>query len=456
MPAQILLEFAMVHGENGVIESKAGDFSMWSRFHTARTESGVTNRRRYRPLLEELESRLAPAGNVTAVVSSGSLIITTGNDNTAIMVNQPSAGKITLTGDGATINGSTGPVTFSKVTKNLIINFGKGDDALTFDETTSITISGDIVINGGKGNLTIATANEFSGTLNVGGDLIVSNQAGSVQKTSLININIQGDAQFLNLGSAGIITIGSIDEAPTPPFANFIKGDLLITNGSADYNETSLSSLQVKGDVRILNGGGFTLTSITHTSIAGDLSIKESKNNFGQVYFADTNIGRDLQIVEGTQSHSFLALSVTVNGAADLQTGNGDDTVYIGGSSFGRTFQLRTGKGADTVSIGMGFILFELIRFKAVTQYDENGNPLTKLVPILFESTLDGGPVTFNDNVSVNLGDGDDTLNLALGAKVKFKRKATFDGQSGSNSATANAANLPALPLVSHFQITWM
>jgi len=36
---------------------------------------------------------------------------------------------------------------------------------------------------------------------------------------------------------------------------------------------------------------------------------------------------------------------------------------------------------------------------------------------------------------------------------VRFKKKATLDGQNGDNIANVHVANLPALPTLTHFHV---
>ena len=136
--------------------------------------------RRFVPRFEQLEPRLALTGNVAAIVSGGSLIVTGSNLGADIYVSQPCIGQITLTSGDTAVNGSTEPITFKGVTRDLIINFvGKGDDSITFDEINPINLFGNLTINGGQGSNTVSVATSSASlnfaSLNVGGNLSILN-----------------------------------------------------------------------------------------------------------------------------------------------------------------------------------------------------------------------------------------------------------------------------------------
>src|SRR5262249_58585215 len=90
---------------------------------------------RFRPALEVLECRLAPAtAGVTASVVFGNLTITDNAATSQLTLSQPAAGEITITpDDGTPINGRAGPVTMEAETGNLNGPLGAGMDTLTFD-----------------------------------------------------------------------------------------------------------------------------------------------------------------------------------------------------------------------------------------------------------------------------------------------------------------------------------
>ena len=451
---------------------------MESWFHFRRRQSPLAARRPFTPGFEQLECRNVLAGNVLAFVAGGNLIVTGDNAGAAITVSQPRAGQITLTGDDTTINGLAGPVTFSKVTKDLRFAFGSGDDSLAFDESSLITVAGNLIVYGGKGSNAVATlglgggepepvptvsrnlsaAFTRPGSLNVGGDLTILNLAGTLQEIKLINLNVKGDVEIRNLSGAAFVSIDADSGGAAKPFVNTIRGDVAIANGWGPYDEVKLFSINVKGDVQVANLAGVTLTQIDSfagsNEIAGDVRIVDGHSEIAQALVSNTKIGKDLKVVETGREQSVVVLSsVKVNGNADVQTGVGADTVFVGGVSFGRAFQLRTGDGVDSVFIGGQPITIPIFPFIVVEETDENGVTTRVLVAIQEVMSAAGQSVTFHGDATALLGDGDDLLSLAIFSTVKFKKRGVLDGQNGSNTADVILANLPVRPSLLHFQV---
>jgi len=416
---------------------------------------------RLTPLLEQLETRTALAGNVTAAVLGGNLVVTSDNQGADIAISQPRVGKITLTGDGTSINGSAGPVTFSGVTRDLRINFGKGNDSLTFDETNPITVCGNLSINGGQGSNTISTLSGSPGSLTVGRDLNILNQPGGPEQITLLNLSVKRNAQIRNMGGDSLVTIDVASNGTDLPGFNSIGGNLQIVNGPGQYNETDLSSINVKGSVQILNQGNDAITNISSSAspntIGGNLQIIDGTGQLAQTEIDGTKVGCNLQVAaSGPDSNTTLILTSTqVRKDTGLKGGDGDSTVFVNDDTFGGSFQLQTGNGADTAYIGTGDIVIatERLRLIAETTF-QNGTTVVIHRPVIdtIEVPYSSGPVAFNGKVIAGLGNGDDILELALNALVKFRKAATFDGQGGYDTALLQITNLPSLPTLKNFE----
>src|SRR4051812_7347020 len=118
-------------------------------------------RRPVRLALHSLEGRLTPAGNVTAKLVAGSLVVTGDQQSNTLAVTQTAANSFTVTPvDGTTVNGQADPVTVSGVTRDLVLRLGRGDDRVQFgvgfgepvDLNETITVRRDLVVDGGPGN----------------------------------------------------------------------------------------------------------------------------------------------------------------------------------------------------------------------------------------------------------------------------------------------------------------
>jgi hypothetical protein len=456
----------------------------------------MTNARR--PLVlafEQLESRLAMAGNVLAHVSGGNLIVVGDDRGATLTVSQPRPGQFTLTSDDTTINGSAQPATFAKVTRDLRFTFGAGDDTLVFDESNSISVRGNLSINGGAGSNTVTTLGpgdegasgpaaavgqsvrsestqrgslNVGGDLtilnladpiqNVGGDLTVFNRAGpAIQTIQLVNFDVKGNVSVRNLGGAAFVTIGVDPGGAARPAPNSIHGDLIVFGGPGEVDQNSFSSLNVKGTVRIVNQARVTFTSINSVGasnvIGGDLRISDTQADVGQVFVSATKIIGDLRLHETAASNSVVSLAAAIGGTTDLETGDGSDLVFLGESSFGDRFRLRTGSGDDSVDIGGPVRAITVMQFRIVPVVDQNGHVSEVLEAIQAVFVVRGGPVTFHRDVTAFFGEGDDELTLATRAEVTFKKFALFDGQDGTNVADVTASNLSAAPTFVHFQV---
>jgi len=94
------------------------------------------SRRHSRSLrLERLESRVVLDGNVHAFVSGGSLHLDGDSHNNEITIEQFAPKNFTVSSrDGTTtINGQAGPLTFSRVSKNLFVTLKGGSDVAELD-----------------------------------------------------------------------------------------------------------------------------------------------------------------------------------------------------------------------------------------------------------------------------------------------------------------------------------
>src|SRR5262249_23928481 len=141
--------------------------------------------------------------------------------------------------------------------------------------------------------------------------------------------------------------------------------------------------------------------------------------------------------------------------------GNGNDVVFIAGTTFARDFGLLTGAGADTVNIATQaeatITQVEIEERTRTVTVIENGVHVVKtvryfvLVSRQVVSVKSGDPVTLGGTMPANLGGGDDALALASDGAVTFNGFARLDGQGGHNSANVNTANLVGSPTLKHF-----
>jgi hypothetical protein len=116
-----------------------------------------------RPALEceRLETRDVPAGNVTAILSGGTLVLAGDTAENQFGVQQNALGDIVVFGLGeTTVNGQASVFVGRGVLVALAADLGDGRDHF---EVSGLFVSSDIVIHGGNGGDLIALGNVGAG-----------------------------------------------------------------------------------------------------------------------------------------------------------------------------------------------------------------------------------------------------------------------------------------------------
>lgn len=129
-------------------------------------------------------------------------------------------------------------------------------------------------------------------------------------------------------------------------------------------------------------------------------------------------------------------------------------------------FLLETGSGNDVLMVGaMGpalnvvFVVVFIEEARQRTYIDPLSGEervetyvetYTVVQPVLEQVDRDAGPVKFCKPARVRFGPGDDVLNLATDAIVTFQRKASFNGQNGSNSSNVGLGHVLGSPSLKH------
>ena len=111
-----------------------------------RSTHRCTRRSTRRLDVESLEQRELLAGDVTAFVSRGDLVVLGDNDSNNLTITEV-GGTFTLTGIGTTINGMAAAQNFPGVTDDVRIYLRNGEDAVTLDD---VDVPDDLLINGGR------------------------------------------------------------------------------------------------------------------------------------------------------------------------------------------------------------------------------------------------------------------------------------------------------------------
>jgi hypothetical protein len=389
--------------EDGTGATIAGNFS-----YTATSVAGSTN-----------------TVTLTSGAFGGTFGLTTGaSDDTVNLAGSTITGKATLNvGNGTNtvtdVDVTAAPTGLLTAHSDLSVTGGTGDDSLDLSGA-NVTGKTTLALGTGNNDVEATTAANFTGAFactatSVAGatntiDLLSSTFGNTVaittgasddtldlsgaHATGNATINLgAGNNNFQVIGSAAASFGGNLGVTATG------SGDNTITVGSA------AATSGVTGGLTIATGSGDDVIDFL-ANVGGNLSV-----NSGTAPDQDAINGQG-GTVTGTAtlqagSISFITLlSMTVMRSATINTGSGMDNVYIGGSQFCNhdgTFALTGGAGADTVNITT--------------------------------TTGDTSPTTFWRAVNINLGAGNDTLNI--GASPDTGAGGTGDANSYAIFASA-------------------
>jgi hypothetical protein len=457
--------------------------------------------RPFRPQLETLEDRLAPAGNVTSSFTGGSLTLTGDALANAITLRAAGPGVITVAANGTTtLDGHSGTETFT-LTGSMTIALGAGNDSITFDLGGGpLTVPGSLSITYGSstGDKTTGTINGDTGNaFTVGQNLAISYGAGAVI-TVLDNLQVGSNS----VPKSGNVTIShgpgnsftAIDsQAASGTFAN-ILGSLSVTNtsGVADNllldtnvggnvtfkngragagnaagsttinNEVNTTPARIGGNVAIsnVNGNSDSVTGdvVGGVSVGGNVTLKLGTGKFNAFVgattgaFAPTAVG-SLSIT-GTGNDlvslfNVLGQGLTVNGSLSvLLSGTGSDSLDLTSIVVGKNTTLTTGSGNASVTLNDAFAPGNSEYHGSFSLTTGAGND-----SVAINSSGGAGSVLFDGPVTALLGAGNDTLSLATTGGVTFNAAPdTFDGQGGTNHAHVTLGNVTgAFPTLTNF-----
>jgi hypothetical protein len=151
-------------------------------------------------MIEPLEHRENPAGNVTAFLSGGTLIAVGDAAANQVSIQQTVAGDIFAFGlNGTTVNGRSAVFVGRGILNGVSVQGNAGNDAI---ELVGLLVRGGINIQGGDGNDTIRLAAVTGGIINVdagaGNDLI--RLEGVISRSTAVVTGNVGSDTLINRG----------------------------------------------------------------------------------------------------------------------------------------------------------------------------------------------------------------------------------------------------------------
>jgi hypothetical protein len=320
---------------------------------------------------ERLEQRCLLAGDITAAVIDGDLVITgDGGDNYLKITATANPGEFTLeaydpvSGLDSTLNGvHRGTETFSGVTDSIQSSWGAGYDTLIIGGgPNSIYIAGALVIDFGpgisnlqlsmEGNGVVSMAREFVVThpgpedgiffvsdLIVGTSLIYTGGPG-LESAKLSDV-IAGRDVVLNLGQ-GILD-GRVDNT-------YIAGSFLLAANTAPANNYFfIDRLTVTRDAAILTGDGSDALFINQMRVYGNLFIDAGGGNDGYT-LTYVVVDQSANVYMGAGSDQLNATALLAGPVLRVDSGGGFDVVRLDQSSADAFFALL-GSDSDQLRV---------------------------------------------------------------------------------------------------------
>jgi len=338
-----------------------------------KTESSL----RRRLAVETLEGRTLMAGNVTASVISGSLVVQGDDLSNAVTIQQTSPGTfrlVTFQIDGAPtlINGSSdNDQTFSGVTADVTISMAGGNDQVRINGVDApALIARNLNVNGGTGVDNLNASVRVGQTQ--GGYVIVRNTFMNLVDSSVPkNLVSSGDSISLS----NVVVGGDVTITGRPVDDSVVMGGLSARSVSVDTSGGRdtvrlVERSKIVADVRILTGDGEdhvligSLNAANLTINLGPFAPSTPSAGIGHVsIFGQSNIQHEVRITgsEGPDNMSIDGLHAGDAFFAWLSTGN--DRLTIKNSSSPSAL-LRGGDGFDKLILGSG---------NAIDQIDQNG-----------------------------------------------------------------------------------
>jgi hypothetical protein len=450
--------------------------------------------RRFRPLLETLESRLTPS-NVSATVMGGNLNITDPAAMSSLTLSQTAANQVIITPDaGTTINGKAGPATFTSVTGGLNVNLEGGKDSLTFDLSKHSFTIGNVSITGTTGNKTVLTnAAGTTNTLNVNGSYLEALGNG-FDFTQLHQFDVTGNMKFDHAAGNNLVFLG-VDKSNLGMMFNKVGGSLSAQDISAGgmvgtgFDVDALEETNVAGNITALlgtgNGGWSTVGSLSSNSItvggnvsiigkSGFLAFGDFANDGEEVVNAHVGGTVTMNLGSGPFNTALFgnpASPSSTSAGKVVITGTGaHDTAIINPSTIHHNLGVfLTGASSttsiDDTSVG-GSTALVLTGGSSSIAIDNNsiGSTFSGMVDVLMmgsnnmlaiNSHSGGSPgvTTFKGPVIADLGASNNVLILAEAGMVDFQTGSLFIGGSGNdNLAIVNHDNITGVqPMLVNF-----
>jgi hypothetical protein len=424
------------------------------------------NKSKKRFQFEQLEPRQMMAGDITAVLTGGSLYLTeaagqTGKNN-GVLISELANGKVhvqgtALTGTASKINGHASQ-DFT-VTGSLFVNFGAGNDRVEFSavgpvlnlQTIDLKLGPTSVKAGVSDNDTVSLANfQTTGGLSIytgaGNDIITVNGGvvGNYKSSDQLWIKTGAGADYVSIQSTqihGSLFVQTYDALSETAADTIYCDKNAVVAGNATFLLGSGNDTVFFGDSLDSQGYEYSLQvtgSMTLDTGAGDDAVSMYNPMIGEAATSQTTIllgaGRDHFTIDGQNAWltnlNMLTYSLATEADADMVT--------ILHANFGLTASIKMGGGDDE---------FLVTDPDAAPPSDD---ALVLSGPLLIDMGAGNdvvyiaslGSVTPTDTVTIRTGAGADTVNLLSSHDIGSVDIQTYDSLSETDADTVYIADV--------------
>jgi hypothetical protein len=296
---------------------------------------------------ELLELRLALAGNVTAALFSGGLLITGDNSANGILVEQIDADSFRVTGLGTRVNGSFSPQRIDGVVNGIGLDMRGGNDVVTLKNLTvpgeglgvllgdgndvllmtGVTVLGACGIDGGSGSDAI-TIDKCTFDYNLGVETRSDNDALAISRSTVFGgLSIQMDEgnDTLSMLNDKVLqpTLPSLEDGIEIP-ENFqilreaffdIECGAIITTGSGN-DAVALNGVQIDCLTQIDTGDGSDSVAIANSRFGQILQLDDSLDEWTPTTDStglciETGLGNDAVTIASTKAYGHLQIDTS-------------------------------------------------------------------------------------------------------------------------------------------------
>lgn len=368
--------------------------------------------------VESLETRRLLAGNVTARVLGGSLVVRGDALDNQVLIRQLAPDRFRVEGLGGTTVGGQAFLDLRSVRNNIDVDLGSGNDALgvgndvagladlaaqcgialgapTAVATTPFVSTKLLLVRTGAGNdaVGVIAASHFLDVNSGHGNDCVGVSNSTQRDGALISTEGGLDNVLFQDSSGKELTVltGADDDAVSVQnsdlrtlvvntaggndfldlTANKLTGDLIVNSGDGDdsvfVDNHGIRSPQIGGNLVVDTGAGNDSVFLEGIGPGANLTVGQritvlTGSGDDQVFASDLS-ARGATIDTGAGNDSVEITNATVSDDFFAQLGAGDDTLTITGSK-ARVATLFGGIGRDTLVGGGGNVFGRLSRFQ--------------------------------------------------------------------------------------------